>query len=318
MEATLRSFRLRGELEMEFKTIRISSILAIAALFTADLSAGELAIDQVDPVAASYVTSDEVPEIVPLENVSALFEESDAEPAVPEVITVGLFQNLNPAAHCNDIYSCLRDCCELPRPEITGCLSNCCDGLGVMGWFGNNAFKGISDQGAESNFGVVSGINLAASPGKLADRGIGVQFGGSYGIYDFSGRTASITEQSSVQEQIFLTFGAFHRAQEGQRVQGGFVYDMMINDNWGTYSNEPFLTQWRAQAEYLLSDWNAVGLSITRRDHGASQLVGPAIPGAIVHFRPVSQVNLFFHHRWDNVADSYLWLGIPEKQRPGN
>ncbi|MCA9096186.1 MAG: hypothetical protein KDA68_22055, partial [Planctomycetaceae bacterium] len=102
MQATLRSFRLRGELEMEFKTIRISSILAIAALFTADLSAGELAIDQVDPVAASYVTSDEVPEIVPLENVSALFEESDAEPAVPEVMTVGLFQNLNPAAHCNN------------------------------------------------------------------------------------------------------------------------------------------------------------------------------------------------------------------------
>src|SRR5262249_46289642 len=51
---------------------------------------------------------------------------------------------------------------------------------------------------------------------------------------------------------------------------------------------------------------------------GDDQLVGPAMPGAVANFRSVSQVNFFFHHRWDNGADSYLWLGFPEKQRPAD
>lgn len=315
---------------MKAKTLRLGLMLAVSVFWqVTPLQAEEFFESEVAESVATrddseydYEMDDESP-VTPLGNVDEIFQETSQEPAVPEVMTVGLFRNMYSAAsgavgNCYDGYSCLRDNCQLPPPRISGSVTDYCQNYGIVQMLGNNAFKGISDNGAESNFGMVGSINVGASPGKLADRGIGVQVGGSYGIYDFSGRTASVAEQSSVQEQFFLTFGAFHRAEACQKFQGGVVYDVMANDNWGTYSNEPFLTQWRVQGEYLLSDYNAVGLIVTRRDRGDSQLIGPAIPGALGHWRPVSQASFFFHHRWDNGSDSYLWLGFPEKQRPGD
>lgn len=307
---------------MKAKTLRLGLMLAIAAFWQVPpLTAGEF-IERQRETATETVVESDAGEMLerPLENVSAVFEDSVESSAVPEIMTVGLFRNMYSAAvgNCYDGYSCLRENCELPRPEISGCASDCCDNMGIVGSFGSNAFKGISDSGAESNFGLVGSINAGFVPERWSDRGIGFQAGGSYGIYDFSGRTQSVDENSSVQEQFFLTFGAFRRAQACDRLQGGIVYDIMANDNWGTYSNEPFLTQWRVQGEYLLSDANSFGITIVRRDHGDDQLVGPAIPGATAIFRPVSQANLFFHHRWSNGADSYFWVGLPDKQRPGD
>jgi len=319
---------------MKANTLRLGLMLAIAAFWqVSPLHAEEFLNEPVDNVSASYQEDgyeasdygekEDETLVTPLGSVDEVFEETTGESAVPDVMTVGLFRNMYSAAgsaagSCYDGYSCLRDNCELPPLRISGCVSDCCQNYGTVLSIGNNAFKGISDNGAESNFGLVSSVNVGASPGMLADRGIGVQVGGSYGIYDFSGRTASVAEQSSVQEQFFLTFGAFRRAEACQQIQGGIVYDVMANDNWGTFSNEPFLTQWRAQGEYLLSDFNSIGIIVTRRDHGDDQLIGPAIPGATGVWRPVSQASFFFHHRWDNGADSYLWLGFPEKQRPGD
>lgn len=312
---------------MKAKTLRLGLMLSVASFWQVNpLPADEFYAESQENISSSYEEVESTEQSTdglrdtPLENVEAVFEQTSEQPAVPDVVTVGLFRNMldNTVGSCCDGYSGLRENCYLPRPTVSGCTPDCCRNIGTVMSLGQNAFKGISDNGAESNFGIVGSVNVGVSPGMLADRGIGLQVGGSYGVYDFRGRTQSVTENSSAQEQFFLTFGAFHRAEECQRFQGGFVYDMMANDNWGTYSNEPFLTQWRAQGEYLFSDYNAVGVTITRRDRGDNQLIGPAIPGAIGAWRPVSQMSLFFHHRWDNGADNYFWVGIPEKQRPGD
>lgn len=321
---------------MKAKTLRLGLMLAVAAYWqmsplqaedyldaplenvSASIEEDEYSVEEEEVDSASLETSEADETETPLGNVEAVFEESAEGEAVPGgVMTVGLFRSMYSGVTdaCYDRYSCLRENCELPPPDISGCDSSCCSEFGIVEWFGNNSFKSISDSGAESNFGVVAGANVGRA---LGDRGFGIQAGASYGVYDFSGRTASVDENSSAQEQLFITFGAFKRAQECQHFQGGLVYDVMANDNWGTFSNEPLLSQWRVQGEYLLSDYNAVGIVVTRRDHGDDQLVGPAIPGATAVFRPISQASFFFHHRWDNGADSYLWLGFPEKQRPGD
>jgi len=237
------------EKNMKANTLRLGLMLAIAAFWQVSLlSAEEIFEDSPESYSAPYeeteyeaadhAEADEESLVTPLGDVENVFEESSPESAVPDVMTVGLFRNMYSAAggaagSCYDGYSCLRDNCQLPAPRITGRISDCCQNFGIVESFGNNAFKGISDNGAESNFGVVGSVNVGASPGRLADRGIGVQVGGSYGVYDFSGRTQSVTENSAAQEQFFLTFGAFHRADSCRHFQGGAVYDVMANDNWG-------------------------------------------------------------------------------------
>ena len=210
-----------------------------------------------------------------------------------------------PAA-CGSCESCESCCCRL------GCDG--CDPYSIVGFAGLDSFKGISDADWPSNFGAVTGLNTGVMLPALEDYGIGWQTGLSYGIYDFDGRASTEVGQAKSQQQIFVTTGFFNKAKCDQRVSFGLVYDWMFNDEWGALGDSPTLGQWRGQVEYALSGCNAVGVWGCWRDLGARHNFDDREP--IVSTRAVSQINLFWHHKFcQSGADSYLWIGVPDHGR---
>ncbi len=200
-----------------------------------------------------------------------------------------------------------------------GCCDGCydagcdeCPRAGIVGFFGLDSFKGFSDAFLNSNFGVVGGLNSALP---LGDSGINWQLGMSYGVYDVDGRVA-LENQAQSQEQVFVTTGFFHKAHDDQRLSFGVVYDWMLNNNWGIIGSDPTMGQWRGQIEYALSNCNSLGVWGCARDLGAETY---AVNGAIsVENRAVSQISLFWHHKFAAGADSWLFVGLPERDRLNN
>lgn len=74
----------------------------------------------------------------------------------------------------------------------------------------------------------------------------------------------------------------------------------------------PTLGQWRGQIEYAVSGSNAVGVYGCLGDLGFNRRITDA---ATLKYRAVSQIDLFWHHKFCSGADSYLWLGLPERER---
>lgn len=195
------------------------------------------------------------------------------------------------------------DCCGCKLPA----MCECCPLLNIIGFAGLDAWKTSADTDWPSQFGVVNGVNAAAPIPVLSRYGIGGQLGMSYGIYDFQGRETGQGEGSRSQEQVFITSGLFRRADLQMPFNLGVVYDAMINDNFGTASNEPYLGQWRGLIGYCLSARNEIGWWGAFHDRRDFQ------NGTV--YRTVSQNNMFWHHNFLNGADSWLWVGIPERNR---
>ena len=206
------------------------------------------------------------------------------------------------------------DCCGQVSCGQDACGSCCdfgcdeCPSRGIVGFAGLDSFKGISDAFLNSNFGAVAGLNSALPVSN--DYGINWQLGMSYGIYDVDGRVA-LTNAAQTQQQIFVTTGFFHKARGDRRLSFGIVYDWMINNNWGIVGTDPTFGQWRGQIEYALSGCNSVGVWGTARDLGSVQTVG----GIETEARAISQVNMFWHHKFAMGADSWLYVGLPERER---
>ena len=114
------------------------------------------------------------------------------------------------------------------------------------------------------------------------------------------------------QQQTFVTTGFFRKAKCDQRLSFGLVYDWMYNTDWGIYGNSPTLGQWRGQIEYSLNDCNGVGVwGAKQRSWLRAATVCEC--GFTVTNRAISQVNLFWHHKFAcSCADSWLWIGIPD------
>jgi len=226
--------------------------------------------------------------------------------------------------------------CDPCAPAACGCEQSCescdscychlgceegCERLGIVGFAGLDSFKGIADGARQGNLGTVSGINVGLLLPGLGEYGFGWQTGLSYGLYDFDGRSSTFDDSARSQQQIFVTTGFFRKAKCDQRISFGLVYDWMLNEQWGEYGVHPTLGQWRGQVEYALSGCNAIGLWACVRDLGAWQRV-PFSPGEFpneryetVTNRAINQASLFWHHKFCSGADSYLWLGIPDRGR---
>ncbi len=188
-----------------------------------------------------------------------------------------------------------------------------CPRYGIVGFAGLDSFKGISDGSFESNFGVVTGLNAATAFG---DRGFGWQLGMSYGIYDVDGFGSTTLSRERSQEQTFVTTGFYRKAQEGRRLSYGIVYDWMVNNSWGVYGVNPTLGQWRGQIEYALSGCNSVGVWAAQRDRGSiNESDLGALAGTSVETRAISQVNFFYHHKWNSGADGWIYTGLPDHGR---
>ncbi len=208
---------------------------------------------------------------------------------------------------------CEESCCEDPCGGFGGgCCTLGCDGgfsRGVVAFAGLDSFKGISDGSYESNFGAVAGVNSALL--LPTDYNIGWQLGMSYGVYDLDGwGEHSVNNSSTSQQQIFVTTGFFHKANEGRRLSYGIVYDWMINDHWGVYGNNPTLGQWRGQIEYALTECNSVGVWGTVSDRYYRRAVRDQ---DTLRNAAVNQANLFWHHKFCSGADSWVYFGVPER-----
>jgi len=213
-------------------------------------------------------------------------------------------------------------------PEQSSCSSctpagcedlcgSCCAAdpwLSVVGTAGFDAFKGISEWGLQDNFGAVVGLNASVPLFALADRGFGWQLGISYGVYDWDGR--STYNEASAQQQTFVTTGFFRKAVVGERLCFGLVYDWMFNENWGAYATTPTLGQWRGQVEWAFSESNAVGVRGALRDKiSREHLIFLDQTAIVLATRPVSHVDLFWHHHFESKADGFLWVGLTQDDR---
>jgi hypothetical protein len=213
---------------------------------------------------------------------------------------------------CNDKNcNCDSGCSVRPlcRP-----YSESCPRVGLYTYAGFESWRGVSD-GLTNNNGAFAGANMGIPIPKLKDYGFGLQLGATYGVYDWMGRaTNGMDEANQSQQQLFVTSGVFHRADENCGWSGGFVHDWMINDNFGTLSMEPSLGQWRAQVGYALSGKNEVGVWAAWRNYGRTQdYFTSELP---ITYEPIGQVNLFWHHKIStDGADTWLWLGVPTQTR---
>lgn len=206
-------------------------------------------------------------------------------------------------------------------------LSNGCrwlpfpiEGQAVMAY---DYFRSLPEGSWEGNTGVVFGVNLGMPMPKYACEGWGLQLGGSYGIYDWSGRGSALSGNSKeVQQEGFLTLGVFRKAVctcAGWNFGG--VIDMQFNKNAGVYALDPTLSQLRLQAGYLLPYCNELGIWGTINTNTSSR----SAAGNNVKFRAINQWNLFWTHYFPNSARTMLWAGLPasktllySKGRPGN
>lgn len=222
------------------------------------------------------------------------------------------FTGGQPAAPAADNQGACAESCDLScggcgcGPAVGGC--DCDPEVGIIAAFGFDSFKGYPDGTGPSNFGVVTGLNGATPVPGLSDYGIGWQTGITYGVYDLDGALGS----PAAQQQTFVTTGIFRKGREDQRLSFGLVYDWMFNREQGTWGGSPTIGQWRGQVEYALSDINAVGLYSCVRDLNNRQAV---IGGYTLETRGISQVNMFWHHKFCTGADSWLWVGLPERNR---
>ena len=221
---------------------------------------------------------------------------------------------------CGDALAAMRVAATPVAAVAAGAMCGCpdcdeCPRIGVVGLFGFDSFRGVSDGDFPSNFGLVTGANMGIPVPVLNEMGLGWQLGATYGLYDWDGRTTRNT--SDTQQQTFVTTGIFRKGFDGRPLSFGLVYDWMYNSNWGLYAVGPSLGQWRGQVEWAFNNCNAVGVMGTLWDRQASQAL-PTVGATTltINNRPVDQLAFFWHHKFAKGADSRLWVGLmPNRER---
>ncbi len=214
---------------------------------------------------------------------------------------------------CGQQGCCQKNCCGTFQSECNigvACddywFSQCNKGCGWGGYlysFGD-AFRGPGDGSYTGNGGGVVGFNMGK---QINDSPWGVQFGGSYGSYDWKGRESGTGEDTISQTQLFFTGGLYRKASADSPFSMGLVYDTMVNDNFGSNSDEPFLSQFRLQFGYALNARNEVGTWMALADRTANQ--------APMRYRAENTYNLYFNHKFVSGAQTVGWIGAAQNTR---
>jgi hypothetical protein len=193
------------------------------------------------------------------------------------------------------------------RPDCDACPN-----YSIAVLVGYDAFRGVSDDSWENN-GIHSGANLGTRLGPISEwTGIGFQVGGTAGAYDWSG-TDYRPRPSNAEMQGFLTYGLFRRPDENCAVTGAIVQDWMFNDNYGVFSQNPTLSQWRGQLGYALNWRHELGMWGTW--HGRSDTRDVAGIGP-TKWQAVNQLMAYWHYKFrPGGADTWIWLGAPDHSR---
>lgn len=179
-----------------------------------------------------------------------------------------------------------------------------------------DSWRGRPDGSYPNNDGIASGFNYGSRMGRVSDwTGLGFQFGASYGVFDWNGRSSNANNIAGAQTQVFVTTGVFKKLSDHSNWSYGLVHDWMINRNFGTEGTNPTLGQWRGQISYAMNPWNEIGVWATLRDLGMTRFSDANGP---VAYRAIDQGNMFWHHKYRFGGDSWIWLGIPQENRLGD
>ena len=177
---------------------------------------------------------------------------------------------------------------------------------GLCAFHGFDSWQGTGN--LKNSNGLSVGTNVGLPVPWLDKFGIGVQGGLSYGAYQF-GRTVEDAGQNNLaQQQIYFTTGFFRRATADCRLSGGIVYDWQINDNVGGFNADPNLGQGRAQIAYAFTPRNEYGLWASWRLRDGSAVINTED----LAFRPLTQLNFFYHHHFVRGTDFWIWVGHPD------
>ena len=183
---------------------------------------------------------------------------------------------------------------------------------------GLDTFRSLPDGSWGGNMGAYLGLNLALAIPK-AGSGNGVQWGWSYGIYDWDGRGS--TDSKSLQQEAFVTLGVFHKAEAASGLNAAVVYDFCFNAKAGVFGLSPIMQQVRGQIGYLIKKKNELGVWGTYGTTTSHK----SYSGIPVEFRAISQVSLYWRHIFKNQGETMIWGGTPYRKglmfdsgRPGN
>ena len=166
-------------------------------------------------------------------------------------------------------------------------------------------FAGISGAKQPQDLGVNAhfGGRLAANAGVPLHRpwNLGGQIGLA-GVYqDDAVRVFEALGADSDRGQLFGTAGLF---QKNELWNWSVVYDALYQDQYDTAT----LTQFRGRLGLHLTDRDEIGAWGTKNDRGADV----AFLSTPLHVRPISQVNLFWRHRYESGAYTTVWGGVAE------
>lgn len=172
---------------------------------------------------------------------------------------------------------------------------------------GVDDFRSLPEGSYEGNIGAFLSLNLKAP----LPKSFFIEAGGSYGLYDFAGRTStSFKNTNSFQQQGFITGSVSRETPCSSGINVGVAYDWMFNKNFGVFAVDPSISQVRGQLGYLIKGGNELGILGTI-DTNTSHQKYESLP---LKFRAISQANLFWCHYFKNNAYGMLWAGTPYRQ----
>ena len=160
-----------------------------------------------------------------------------------------------------------------------------------------------------SSAGTLIGFNTAVP---ILSSNISFQIGGTYGWYDFKGRTIDDPGQgASIEQQAYITFGLFKRSDvsSGDRLSWGFVFDQFYGHQWGWTADEIDLGQFRGMIGFALNRRNEVGVLGsfgTNEDRAGISSVGANINTTV---RPMNQLSGYFKHTWHFGGNTMVYVG---------
>lgn len=195
-------------------------------------------------------------------------------------------------------------CCGLPVPDYV-------PRFGLYGFSGAASWRGVADGTFQNNNGFVQGLNAGAPLPGWNPLGLAGQVGASYGFYDLVGRTSNFERSSQIQSQAFITAGLYRRATPNVPFSIGVVHDWMLNQNFGVFAQSPWLSQWRGQVGWAVSDRSELGVWAAVNDRGATKY----IEGEPAQYQALAQLNGFWHRNWAFGGDTWIWAGVPEQNR---
>lgn len=161
-------------------------------------------------------------------------------------------------------------------------------------------FRGMPDGSWNGNNGVI----FAANMGTCVWDCIGVQAGGSFGIYNWDGRGNLVfNNPKKLEQQTFATAGLF---SSFGHFNAGLVYDHLFTKHFGIFDLNPSIDQLRFQGGYQFcsEEFGVWGTAHLHTSHKWAL-------GVPISFKAINQINVFWTHFFENCAMTTLWIGAP-------